>query len=185
MPHPSLLKPERTALAVVDFQEAFRKIIPEFDQIGAAISKAVQGFRILDLPIVVTEQYPKGLGHTISEVTDALPTHFNFVEKTAFSSCGAGAFLQKLQATNTRQVLVCGIETHICVNQTAHDLLNEGFEVHLLTDAVGSRFEINKQAGLKKMFASGVIPSSVEMALFELMADSRHEKFKEIQALIK
>jgi nicotinamidase-related amidase len=83
------------------------------------------------------------------------------------------------------QVVVCGLETHICVNQTAHDLLDLGFDVHLLTDCVASRFEHDKLAGLEKMKASGVIMSSIEMALFELLRDSSHDKFKEIQQLIK
>ena len=81
--------------------------------------------------------------------------------------------------------MVCGLEAHVCVNQTAHDLLERGFQVHLLTDCVCSRFEVNKTAGMEKMFTNGVVPSSIEMALFELMRDAKHEHFKEIQALIK
>ena len=106
-------------------------------------------------------------------------------EKTAFSSCGAAPFVTKLEKLGIKRVVLCGLETHVCVNQTAHDLLDKGFQVHILTDCVCSRFEHDKLAGLAKMQTSGVIPSSIEMAFFELMRDSRHEHFKEIQALIK
>ena len=185
MSHAKILDKNKTALVVVDFQEAFRTMIPDFDVIANNIANVVSGFLILNLPIIVTEQYPKGLGKTAIEILDKLPTQFNCIEKTAFSSCGANEFIEKLNATNTKQVLICGLETHICVNQTAHDLLNEGFDVHILEDAVGSRLERNKITGLEKMKSSGVVPSCVEMALFELMKDAKHEHFKEIQALIK
>ena len=185
MPHSSILRPNSTALAVIDHQDGFRKILPDFDSIAASISRAVQGFNLLGLPVIVTEQYPKGLGHTAREILDVLSEGTPVVEKTAFSSCGASSFTDHLKMAAADTVVLCGIETHICVNQTAHDLLEKGFKVHLLIDAVGSRFEINRKAGLKKMFSSGVIPCSVEMALFELMRDSRHEKFREVQAIIK
>lgn len=114
-----------------------------------------------------------------------LPSDFEYLEKTAFSSCGAGGLVEKLSSAGTKQIVVCGLETHVCVNQTIHDLLNQGFQVHVLADCVGSRFEHDKRAGLSKLFASGAVPSSVETALFELLRDSRHDKFKEIQSLIR
>lgn len=185
MSHPRILVPGSTALVVVDFQEAFRGIILEFDRIAVAISRAVRGFGVLGLPVIVTEQYPKGLGHTIDEVLSVLPERTPVVEKTAFSSCGADGFSALLQEVSARQVVVCGIETHICVNQTVHDLLDGGFQVHVLADAVGSRFDVNKRTGMRKMLGSGAVPSSVEMCLFELMSDSAHDSFREIQSLIK
>lgn len=185
MTHPAILDPQKTALVIVDFQEAFRSVIPEFPQIASQIWTAVRGFQILNLPIYITEQYPQGLGRTAEEVLLALPDDFKVTEKSAFSACGAGGFVEQLKTDNTLQVLLCGLETHICVNQTAHDLLNENFQVHLLTDCVGSRNLDNKQTAIGKMQASGVIPSCVEMALFELLQDSKSENFKEIQNLIK
>ncbi|HUF03929.1 MAG TPA: hydrolase [Aridibacter sp.] len=185
MPHPSILDSGSAALVVVDHQEAFRGIIADFEGVTASIVRAVKGFGIFGLPVIVTEQYPKGLGRTVWEILNSLPDDGRIVEKTAFSSCGAAGFENSLREKNIRQVVLCGIEAHICVNQTAHDLLDNGFQVHVLTDAVGSRFPVNKEAGLKKMFASGAVPSSVEMALFELMRDSKHGKFKEIQAIVK
>lgn len=184
MAHPKILEKEKAVLVVVDIQEAFRGAISDFPLITAKTSIAVRGFLALNLPIIVTEQYPKGLGRTAEEILFALPDEFEVVEKTAFSSCGASSFIETLRETGATQVVLCGLETHICVNQTAHDLLNEGFEVHLLTDAVASRFKEDKEAGLRKMQMNGVVPSSVEMALFELLRDAKHEKFKEVQALI-
>lgn len=185
MSHPRVLDRNRTALVVVDLQEAFRNVIPKYEHIVSRAKIAVEGFQILNLPIIITEQYPKGLGRTTSELLEILPEDFDFVEKTAFSSCGSTPFLEKLRKTDVSQIVLCGLETHICVNQTAHDLLTEAFEVHILNDAVGSRHEEDKATALSKMTKNGVVPSCVEMALFELLRDAKHEQFKEIQNLIK
>jgi len=185
MAHSKILDITQTALVVIDLQEAFRSAISEFPQIASRASMAVRGFQILNVPVIVTEQYPKGLGRTAEEILFSLSDDFEFIEKTAFSSCGAAAFIEKLNGVGAKQVVLCGLETHICVNQTAHDLLENGFEVHILTDAVGSRYSQDRDAGLSKMLSNGVNPASVEMSLFELMRDARHEQFKEIQNLIK
>lgn len=185
MRHPNILDPAQTALIVIDLQDAFRSPIPDFQLIIDKTSIAIRGFQSLGLPIIVTEQYPKGLGRTAEELLLCLPDDFELVGKTTFSSCGANPFIEKLKATNAKQIVICGIEAHICVNQTAHDLLNEGYQVHLLQDCVSSRTTHDKHTGCEKMYKSGVIPSNVEMALFELMQDAKHEKFKEIQGLVK
>ena len=182
--HPKILDIAQTVLVVVDLQEAFRSAIPEFPQVASRAAMAVRGFQILGAPIVVTEQYPKGLGRTAEEIIYSLPDDFEPIEKSSFSSC-IDAFLAKLNEHGARQIVLCGLETHICVNQTAHDLLASGFEVHVLTDAVGSRYQDDRSAGLQKMLRSGVVPATVEMALFEMMRDAKHEQFKEIQSLIK
>jgi len=185
MAHPNILDSSTSALLVIDIQEAFRNAIPEFTNVATQASVAARGFQTLGLPVFVTEQYPKGLGRTAEEIALVLSDDTEVIEKTAFSSCGADALVERLSALGIKQVAICGLETHICVNQTAHDLLFRGFQVHLLTDAVCSRFEYNRTTGVAKMLASGVISSSVEMSFFELMRDAKHEKFKEIQALIK
>jgi nicotinamidase-related amidase len=185
MSHPNILDRSKTVLVIVDLQEAFRHPINDFALVASRVSTVVRGFQILDLPIIITEQYPKGLGRTAEEVLFSLPPEFEFIEKTAFSSCGADSFMEKLRACGASQVLLGGLETHICVNQTAHDLLSENFQVHLLTDCIASRFVQDKETALRKMESSGAILSNVEMALFELMRDARHEQFKEIQTLIK
>jgi len=185
MSHPKILDRNKAALVVVDVQEAFRSAIPEFPQIASRISMAVRGFQILNLPIIITEQYPKGLGRTAEEILFSMPPEYEFVEKTSFSSCGAVSFIEQLRASGASQIVLCGLESHICVSQTAHDLLTEAFEVHLLTDCVGSRYTQDKETAIRKMRDSGAVLSSMEMALFELLRDARHEQFKEIQSLIK
>ncbi|MEZ5345237.1 MAG: hydrolase [Pyrinomonadaceae bacterium] len=185
MAHANMLDKNKTVLVVIDFQEAFRRSIPDFEELAANISNAVRGFDTLGIPVIVTEQYPKGLGHTAGEILSVLPSEAEVIEKTAFSSCGALEFTEKLDELNAKQILICGLETHICVNQTAHDLLDAGFDVHILEDAVGSRNVENKQTGLKKMQAGGAVASCVEMALFELMGDSKDRNFKAIQQIIK
>lgn len=185
MSHPNLLDSTRAALVVVDVQEGFRNAMPEFEKIAKRIAIAVEGCQILNVPVLVTEQYPRGLGKTVDEVTSIFRGDFQAIEKTAFSSCGGEGFVERLNERGVEQVLLCGLETHVCVNQTAHDLLDRGYQVHLLMDCVCSRFKRHKKAGLAKMKLAGVIPSSVEMALFEMMRDAKHEQFKQIQALIK
>jgi nicotinamidase-related amidase len=185
MQHPNILELSRSALLIIDMQEAFRASIQDFAELANRIAVAVKGARLLKLPIIVTEQYPKGLGHTAAEVLQALPDNLKIIEKTTFSSCGAQQFHSHLQQGATKQLLVCGIEAHICVNQTVHDLLAMGFQVHLLMDCITSRKESDRRAAMQKMLYSGAIASSVEMSLFELMGDAKHEQFKAIQGLIK
>ncbi|HYX40766.1 MAG TPA: isochorismatase family protein [Pyrinomonadaceae bacterium] len=175
----------RTALVVIDMQESFRQVISDFTETAARIALATQAAQLLNVPIIVTEQYPKGLGPTAAEIRAALPAGLEPIEKTAFSSCGAREFLAQLEQAGARQLLVCGIEAHICVNQTTHDLLAAGYQVHLLTDCITARAAHNKQVGLAKMQASGALPSSLELALFELLRDAKHEQFKAVQKLIK
>ena len=185
MPHRNLLDSSKTALVVVDVQEAFRSAIGDFALAASNISRAVRGFSVLEIPVLITEQYPKGLGRTAEEVLLALPEKGEIFEKTAFSAFGSDEFADSLRSKGVRQIALCGFEAHVCVSQTAHDLIENGYEVHLLTDCVASRFDHDKRAGVDKMFAAGVVPSSVETALFELMRDSKHPSFKALQDLIK
>jgi len=185
MSHPKILDRTSCALVVIDVQEAFRNVIPEFSNIVPRICTVISGFQLLEVPVIVTEQYPKGLGRTAEEIVLSLPDDLERIEKTAFSACESDEFGKKLDDLDVSQVILCGVETHVCVSQTAHDLLDAGFEVHILTDCVASRFDSDKETGLSKMYGSGADPSSVEMALFELMRGSTDKKFKEIQGLIK
>lgn len=169
---------------VVDVQEAFRKAIPDFPLLASRAATAVRGFALLGRPVVITEQYPKGLGRTAEEIRMTLDDDFHFVEKSEFSGCLA-TVVDDLRGRGVSQVCVCGIEAHICVNQTVHGLLDAGFEVHVLADAVASRTDENRAIALAKMSSSGAVLSSVEMALFEMLGDSRHERFREVQDLIK
>lgn len=185
MRHDNILSLARAALVIIDMQESFRAVISDFAETAARIALLAHAAQLLNLPVLVTEQYPQGLGRTADEIKAVLPAGLEPVEKTAFSSCGALEFVTQLDSTGARQVLVCGIEAHICVNQTTHDLLARGYQPHLLTDCITARTAQNKEAGLRKMFQSGALPTTTEMALFELMRDARHEQFRAIQKLIK
>ena len=172
---------ERTALVVVDVQEAFRKAIPDFDRVAEASATLVEGAEALGLPIVVTEQYPKGLGATVPEVADHLPDGVEPIEKVRFSAAEAEGF----DLDGREQALVCGIETHVCVNQTVLDLVDRGVEVHVAGDAVGSRTGENRDLGLHKAERAGAVLTSVETALFELLGGSDAAEFKQVQELVK
>ena len=185
MRHENTLDIKQAALVVIDVQESFRQHIPDFSELAAHVALVAHAAQLLGVTLVVTEQYPKGLGRTASEIRAVLPEGLEPIEKTAFSSCGAQEFVARLERARVRQVLLCGIEAHVCVNQTAHDLLALGLQVHLLADCISSRSAQNKQIGLEKMQQSGALSSSTETALFELMRDARHEQFKAIQKLIK
>jgi nicotinamidase-related amidase len=171
---------ERAALVVVDVQEAFRKAVLDFDAVAQRVGLLVQGAQALGIPVVATEQYPKGLGSTVEEVTE----HLDGTEplaKTVFSAAGAEGF--DLQGRD--QALLAGIEAHVCVSQTAHDLLEQGVEVHVARDAVTARAVTDKEAGLAKMEGSGAVLTSAETALFELLGEAGSDEFKAIQKLVK
>ena len=177
---PSVLDRESTLLVVVDAQEAFRPAVLDFDGVIHNVAVLVQGANALGVPVVVTEQYPKGLGHTVPEVAE----HLNGVEpieKVCFSAAAADGF----DTGGRRQALVCGIESHVCVSQTAHDLLESGVEVHVARDAVSSRTAENREVGIHKMEAAGAVVTSVETALFELLGAAGSDEFKTVQGLIK
>ncbi|MEP7270309.1 MAG: hydrolase [Acidobacteriota bacterium] len=185
MKHSSILDPGRSALAVVDLQEAFRPVIAGFDELAHRIALLVEGVHSLNVPILVTEQYPKGLGHTVEEVRLKLPAGTKPIEKMSFSACGVQEFDTQLRERHIEQVVVCGIEAHICVSQTAHDLLARGYQVHIVADAIGARLERNREIALRKLICSGAIIASVEMALFELCGTAGTPAFKTIQNLVK
>jgi nicotinamidase-related amidase len=174
------LEADRTTLVVVDVQEAFRKAIPDFDRIAKATATLIEGAEAIGIPIVITEQYPKGLGETVPEVAEHLPNGVEPLQKVVFAASEAEGF----DLEGRDQVLVCGIETHVCVNQTALDLLASGVEVQVAEDAVGSRFDQNKRVGLQKMERAGAVMTSVETALFELLGRAGTDEFKTVQKLI-
>jgi nicotinamidase-related amidase len=174
------LDPNRAALVVIDVQDAFRKAVPVFDDVARAVGTLVEGAKVVGIPIVATEQYPKGLGHTVPEVADRLPDGVEPIEKVVFSAVEADGF----GLGGADQALVCGIETHVCVNQTVVDLLASGVDVHVAEDAVGSRSKQNWKLGLHKVEQVGATLTSVETALFELVRRAGTDEFKQVQKLI-
>ena len=174
------LERDRTALVVVDVQEGFRPVIDRFDDVVGATARLVQGARVLGLPVVVTEQYPKGLGETVSEVLEHLDGVVRH-PKTVFAATQAEGF----DLEGRGQAIVCGIEAHICVNQTVSDLLAQGVHVEVAVDAIGSRAPGDKDVALHRMEADGARRTSTETALFELLGAAGGDEFKAIQRIIK
>jgi nicotinamidase-related amidase len=174
----------RTALVVVDVQEAFRPAVGDFDQVARNAAILVEGANVLGVPVLVTEQYPKGLGSTVPEVAGRLEG-ITPIEKLCFSAAESDAFNRALEESGRDQVLLCGIESHVCVSQTADDLLERGLEVHVAQDAVASRTEDNRRVGLHKMERGGAVITSVETALFELLGAAGTPEFKAVQKLVK
>jgi nicotinamidase-related amidase len=177
---PKKLDPSRATLLVIDVQEAFRKALPSFDDVARASATLIEGAVATGIPIVVTEQYPKGLGRTVPEVSEHLPAGTEPIEKVCFSAAEADGF----DLGGRDQAVVCGIETHVCVNQSVLDLLDRGVEVHVATDAVGSRTPENRAIGLHKAERAGAVLTSVETALFELVGRAGTEDFKRVQELV-
>lgn len=167
---------DRCALVLVDVQEGFRGY-ESFGAVASACSKLLQGARILELPRIVSEQYPKGLGHTAAEVGLAGEVP---IEKSVFSAARADGF----SLAGRNQAVVCGIETHVCVSQTVHDLLGQGIEVHVPADAVGSRHQIDYERGLERLERAGAVVSTVEAVLFDLLERAGTPEFKAVQKLI-
>lgn len=182
--HPRLLSRDQAVLLIIDVQESFRKPIQDFANITRNISILVEASKILKVPVVVTEQYPQGLGNIVAEIAACLGDHKLF-EKSCFSCCGSDEFVNGLNDMGRKQILISGIEAHVCVSQTVHDLLHLGYQPHLITDAIASRNPRNKEVGIEKMVASGAVPSTVETALFEMLVESNTETFKAVQRLVK
>ncbi|HSI81399.1 MAG TPA: isochorismatase family protein [Solirubrobacterales bacterium] len=174
------LDADRAALVVVDVQEAFRKAVPRFGEVARAVATLISGAEATGVPIVVTEQYPKGLGRTVEEVAERLPPETAPIEKVCFSAADADGF----DLDGRDQAIVCGIEAHVCVNQTVLGLIDDGVEVHVPADAVASRFDSNRDVGIAKAERAGAVVTSVETALFELLGRAGTDEFKTVQKLI-
>jgi nicotinamidase-related amidase len=174
----------RAGLVVVDIQERLLPAIYEKERVIANAVRLIKGAAVLNLPTLVTEQYRKGLGATAAEVAGA-GSSFAPIEKLAFSSCGEPAFLEALAAKEISDVILCGIEAHVCISQTCLDLRDRGFRVFVVADAVSSRTLENYRAGLDRMRAAGATLVSTEMVLFELLDRAGTDEFKQILRLVK
>ncbi|MFP4439431.1 MAG: hydrolase [Chloroflexaceae bacterium] len=179
-----MLQVENSALLVIDVQGKLAQMMHEQEQLFGNLQKMVRGAQVLELPIIVTEQNPEGLGPTIPELAQFLPDTPS-ISKMSFSCCGNSEFMQAIKALGRRQLLMTGIETHICVYQTTRELLERGYEVEVVTDAVSSRTPANKAIGLQRMQEAGARMTSSEMALYELLQVAEGPQFKEILKLVK
>jgi len=185
MRHPALLDRNRTAVVLIDVQEGYRSVLHGWARVVAAARLVVRGASLLQVPVIVTEQYPRGLGHTATELATEFARDIRVVEKMSMSCCGSPEFVERLAATGREQILVIGIETHACVNQTVHDLVALGHQVHVARDATSSRRTADVGQAWEKMRVAGMLPTSSEQALLELVRTAESTEFKAIQRLLK
>jgi nicotinamidase-related amidase len=182
--HARMLAAERSALLVIDLQESYRGKLHEEARVLRGAARLLDAAGVLGVPVLLTEQYPKGLGPTREEIASHLLPGCVRFEKTAFSALAAPGLLAHLRGLERDQVVVAGIETHVCVNQTVHGLLAEGLQPHVVRDAIGARFALEDEMGFAKLLGSGAVPGSVESVLFEWLRDSRAPTFKAVQKLV-
>lgn len=179
-----MLKPEHTVLVLVDIQEKLSNAMHQKAALLENAVKIVQGAKILDVPIVWTEQNPKGLGQTVPEVKELLAGS-EAVTKLSFSCCGEPAFMDEIRKLGRKQVVVGGIESHVCVYQTVADLVKLGYEVQVLADCVSSRTPGNRAVGIERCKEAGASMTSVETVLFELLGAAEGDRFKAMLKVVK
>lgn len=179
-----LLDEKDSLLLVIDIQE---RLVASLDKnvIISRVGKLVDAARILGIPVLASEQYPNGLGRTIPVISGKFPAGTDVIEKTSFSLLREDGFLEKLKSYGKKQIIICGIETHICVHQTAAELIEAGFDVVVAKDACASRNKYEFKQGIEAMQDNGAKISCVEIILFEWLRSAKHPHFKEVQALIK
>ena len=179
------LNPTQAVLVVIDIQSKLTPAMPHkvYERMRDTTAMLVEAAGLLGVPVVTTEQYPQGIGHTVPELAAACAG--GVIEKTTFGCCGEPAFLARLEQLGRRQVIVTGMETHVCVYQTVLGLLAAGYHVHLVRDAICSRQKEDYLAGVSNAARAGALVITAEMALFQLLKDSRHEQFRAISKLVK
>jgi nicotinamidase-related amidase len=178
------IKRENTAAIVIDVQDRLYPLIHEHDRLTNNLVRLISGLKALDIPIIVTQQYTKGLGETITSVKEALG-EFSHIEKLSFSCCGDPEFSKALNKTGKKNVILMGIESHVCVLQTALDLIEKGYQPILIEDCLGSRNPNDKKFAIKRILNGGGIVSTYESILFELTLVSGTEQFKAISKIVK
>ena len=179
-------EPNSTTLIFIDMQEKLIKAMPE--TISETINKQkilLEAAKLLNINVIITEQYPKGLGYTINDLSSIFSEKWPLIEKNTFSAMGCTEVRMELQKQPPETVVVAGIESHVCVLQTAIDSINAGYNTILLTDAVNSRHEIDRDTAMKTVSDAGGILMTVESLLFMLMRDSKHSAFRDISKLLR
>jgi nicotinamidase-related amidase len=183
--HPYLLHPDQTIVVVVDMQETLLRVLHRGPELHDNVRILLKGTNILRVPAISTTQNAEKLGSIAPAIRALLPLLLPPFDKLSFSCLGSAAFASELRRAGRKQVLLCGAETHICVSQTALELASAGYQVHVAIDAVSSRTEANWRLGLDKMRQSGILQTSVEMALYELLREAGTPEFREILQLVK
>jgi nicotinamidase-related amidase len=187
-----MLDANKTVLVLIDVQEKLTSVMHEREALIENLVKLVKGAQALDIPIIWLEQIPEKMGPTISDLKQLLEDQ-SPLTKTCFSCCGAEGFKKQLESSGRKQVLIAGIETHVCVYQTAVELIRAGYAVEVVVDAVSSRKASDKEVAIEKIKACGAHSAgsgqghitTVEIALFELMRTAEHEKFRDILRIVK
>jgi isochorismate hydrolase len=184
MRHPNLLRKDDTLLVIVDIQTKLLNVMFERERLISSCRKLIQSINLLEIPILVTEQYPEGIGPTDSVILELLQGR-DIISKMSFSCCGVEDFSQRIKSSGEKQIVVIGIESHICVLQTVHDLLNQDYFVYIPYDAVSSRKEGDYKNALERMKQVGAVIGSMESAIFELMKTADIPVFRQISKIIK
>jgi nicotinamidase-related amidase len=184
MRHRNLLRKDDALLVIIDIQTKLLKVIFERERLVSSCRKLIQAARLLEVPMVMTEQYPKGMGPTDPEISQLIANP-EAIEKVSFSCCGMEDFNHRIAGFGKKQILVIGIEAHVCVLQTVHDLLHQGYFVYVPYDAVSSRREGDYTNALDRMRQAGAVIGSVESAVFELLEKAGTPIFRQVSKLIK
>ncbi len=182
-----LLDPARSLLVVIDVQERLCAAMDQgvLAQLTRNAGILLESAKELAVPVIITEQYVKGLGPTLTELKEKAPADVPCHEKMTFSCCGNEGFIAQLRKSGRTQVIVCGMETHVCVLQTVIELLDEGFDVHIVKDAVMSRTSDNRQTAIEAMVLAGAVPTCAEAVVFQLLKIAGTESFKKLSKLVK
>jgi nicotinamidase-related amidase len=184
MRHELILRQDDTLVLIIDFQEKLLAAFNDPEDILDNCIRLIKLARVLNLPIIWTEQYPRGLGQTADAVKAEL-SHMRPIEKLSFSCFGEPRFVDELSRHSSRQLIICGIETHICVEQTALDGIEMGYQMHIATDACGSRKTQDHTMGMQKMAGAGASLTCVEMAMYEILCRSDTKEFRDALAVVK
>ena len=179
-----MLGREDAVVLIVDVQERLAGVMEARERVSANCVRLIEAAKVLGIPALVTEQYPKGLGHTLPEILAALPEGAP-VEKMTFDCCGEPAFMQRLAGTGRKKIMLAGMEAHICVLQTALSLLGNGYTVHAVSDAMCSRTEHNWRVGLEMMRDAGAVVTCTETALFQLLGIAGTDEFRAVSKMVK
>jgi nicotinamidase-related amidase len=182
MAHPTLMLANETALLVVDVQDKLMAKIPEADALVRDIAFLIDAARLAGVEVLATEQYPRGLGPTVAALAERVPSR---PDKVAFSCCAVAGLTEGLRQARRTRVLLAGIEAHVCVMQTALDLLAANFRVYIAADACASRYAIDRELALRRLEQAGAILTTVETAAFEWLGGSTHPRFKQMSALVQ
>lgn len=179
-----MIDPKKTVLVVIDIQDKLYAVMDGKEALLDATRRLIEGIQVLGIPVVVTEQYPKGLGGTVPEIMQMLPD-VTPIEKMSFSCCGSTEFESTVKKLGRKHVLIAGIETHVCVYQTVHDMLTEAYDVRVVGDCVSSRSAENRRIALDLIRDIGGYVTSMETALLELLGTADHPKFKDISRIVR